>query len=179
MVSYLTSLTLWTWDSRLNPYCSGQWSRTYELAQCDGNHQSVLILVVVEDGLVLAHWWYCYLWCKVLILIVVEDGLVQLCQQFQLVKMGLNPYCSGRWPRTGHVLIAGNFASVVLILIVVEDGLVPVGGNATGLKFKCLNPYCSGRWSRTHFRTHYLYGLRSLNPYCSGRWSRTLLSFNQ
>ena len=78
-----------------------------------------------------------------------EDGLVQLCQQFQLVKMGLNPYCSGRWPRTGHVLIAGNFASVVLILIVVEDGLVRRNNGLTLEGKTSLNPYCSGRWSRT------------------------------
>ena len=38
--------------------------------------------------------------------------------------MSLNPYCSGRWPRT------------------LEDLLdVHINGS--------LNPYCSGRWSRT------------------------------
>ena len=135
----------------------------------------VLILVVVEDGLVLAHWWYCYLWCKVLILIVVEDGLVQLCQQFQLVKMGLNPYCSGRWPRTGHVLIAGNFASVVLILIVVEDGLVHISEPiiCMGWGVLILIVVEDGlvhlkNWDYERFWS-------SLNPYCSGRWSRTII----
>ena len=73
----------------LNPYCNGRWSRTRT------EH---------------------LLWCKVigvLILIVMEDGLVLiriLVLSYQMV--GLNPYCNGRWSRT-HVLIAGNFASVL------------------------------------------------------------------
>ena len=43
--------------------------------------------------------------------------------------MRLNPYCSGRWPRTKSVL-----AHVLLMVM-------------------NLNPYCSGRWSRTHRRS--------------------------
>ena len=38
--------------SCLNPYCSGQWSRTLEKA-VDRVKQDVLILIVVDNGLVL------------------------------------------------------------------------------------------------------------------------------
>ena len=37
----------------------------------------------------------------------------------------LNPYCSGRWSRTGNSLHTYVFIHV-LILIVVDDGLVPI-----------------------------------------------------
>ena len=38
----------------------------------------------------------------VLILVVVEDGLVLiLLFQLLLLLLSLNPYCSGRWSRTG------------------------------------------------------------------------------
>ena len=36
----------------------------------------------------------------------------------------LNPYCSGRWSRTGGDLNLRQVSMGVLILIVVEDGLV-------------------------------------------------------
>ena len=63
----------------------------------------VLILIVVEDGLVLAT--------------VTDDTPAESC---------LNPYCSGRWSRTSNVTsIQQLVLSHVLILIVVEDGLVP------------------------------------------------------
>ena len=39
------------------------------------------------------------------------------------MKNGLNPYCSGRWSRTG-CFEEYEFAKGVLILIVVDDGLV-------------------------------------------------------
>ena len=60
----------------LNPYCSGRWSRTNEQFHYF-RFRSVLILIVVEDGLVLCNVqdYKRGLW-KVLILIVVEDGLV-------------------------------------------------------------------------------------------------------
>ena len=38
----------------INPYCSGQWSRTLTTAYQAVKLPSVLILVVMEDGLVLA-----------------------------------------------------------------------------------------------------------------------------
>ena len=44
--------------------------------------------------------------CTVLILIVVEDGLV-LYKHFKSLskwQKRLNPYCSGRWSRTGVLL---------------------------------------------------------------------------
>ena len=85
----------------------------------------------------------------VLILIVVEDGLVlQIRRLVSLLKVCLNPYCSGRWSRTGQYIIMDTSKTR-------------------------LNPYCSGRWSRTQncFATER--GVESLNPYCSGRWSRT------
>ena len=61
----------------LNPYCRGQWSRTFQkrYERCESH--------------------------EVLILIVVDNGLVQ--QNQPVAKYGLiclNPYCSGRWSRT-------------------------------------------------------------------------------
>lgn len=61
----------------------------------------------------------------VLILVVVNNGLV-LYQTWKkaFYKMGLNPYCSGRWSRTtnnGSVSIRFT----VLILVVMDDGLKP------------------------------------------------------
>ena len=54
-----------------------------------------------------------------------DDGLVLLVKQStQREKLSLNPYCSGRWSRTGGALALRQ---------------VSMG----------LNPYCSGRWSRT------------------------------
>ena len=35
----------------LNPYCSGRWSRTHSPSR-NGSSRSVLILIVVDDGLV-------------------------------------------------------------------------------------------------------------------------------
>ena len=61
--------------TRLNPYCSGRWSRT-----------------LIN---------YC------------------LCKQV----LSLNPYCSGRWSRT-RLQMAIDLILKVLILIVVDDGLV-------------------------------------------------------
>ena len=60
----------------LNPCCSGRWSRTNVDRNTGAIDYSVLILVVVEDGLVhnrFAHTMVCE---DVLILVVVEDGLV-------------------------------------------------------------------------------------------------------
>ena len=36
----------------LNPYCSGQWSRTPSFITSKEEAEEVLILIVVEDGLV-------------------------------------------------------------------------------------------------------------------------------
>ena len=69
-------LLLWLL-TRLNPYCSGRWSRTGVLSYylvCLIN--KVLILIVVEDGLVLKKKYRIERNRNVLILIVVEDGLV-------------------------------------------------------------------------------------------------------
>ena len=64
------------------------------------------------------------------------------------VMLSLNPYCSGRWSRTGEKVTLTD----------------EVGS---------LNPYCSGRWSRTHAHLFKSRKYLCLNPYCSGRWSRT------
>ena len=40
-------------EFRLNPYCSGRWSRTVENLLSEVILTPVLILIVVEDGLVL------------------------------------------------------------------------------------------------------------------------------
>ena len=90
----------------------------------------VLILIVVEDGLVLDKVNAELKKLDVLILIVVEDGLVQNTNYSQFkTQSSLNPYCSGRWSRTG----------------------LRVGSTKI---HQCLNPYCSGRWSRT-WRYHW------------------------
>ena len=60
----------------LNPYCSGQWSRTY-----------VEINTYYDEN--------------VLILIVVDNGLVPRYGLEAQVTNSLNPYCSGQWSRTG------------------------------------------------------------------------------
>ena len=59
----------------LNPYCSGQWSRT-ENNPFQQFRQQVLILIVVDNGLVLT------------------DDIATFDAK------GLNPYCSGQWSRT-------------------------------------------------------------------------------
>ena len=67
---------------------------------------------------------------------------------------GLNPCCSGQWPRTVETLIARDKSYAIVI--------------------SSLNPYCSGQWSRTpDGSTGVTSGDRCLNPYCSGQWSRT------
>ena len=85
----------------LNPYCSGRWSRTFELKShqamldaslnpyCSGRWSRTSKQMTKEQAL------------KVLILIVVEDGLVP------------------------NFTMKNSSSSTVLILIVVEDGLVP------------------------------------------------------
>ena len=100
------------WSECLNPYCSGRWSRT-------GNQLShrryslVLILIVVEDGLVLAvSFPNTVELTTVLILIVVEDGLVQATKhQDRTYKLCLNPYCSGRWSRTDYTEVPNRLKS--------------------------------------------------------------------
>ena len=61
----------------LNPYCSGQWYRTFDRVSTAGYRTKVLILIVVDNGIVLfsAPWKYSFCHC-------------------------LNPYCSGQWYRT-------------------------------------------------------------------------------
>ena len=88
---------------------------------------------------------------NVLILIVVEDGLVRgLTKSCHSKRVGLNPYCSGRWSRT-----------IFFVMMFIMELL-------------SLNPYCSGRWSRTATGLKFKFTDDTcLNPYCSGRWSRT------
>ena len=84
----------------LNPCCSGRWSRTFHL-DFPLSSLTVLILVVVEDGLVRINPHDPSKSLNVLILVVVEDGLV----------LGANRVMRQQiW--------------TVLILVVVEDGLV-------------------------------------------------------
>ena len=59
----------------LNPCCSGRWSRTFKKLKA-AKFKTVLILVVVDDGLVL-------------VLLVPA-----------LCRISLNPCCSGRWTCT-------------------------------------------------------------------------------
>ena len=85
-------------DVSLNPCCSGQWSRTGILLKLLKKQEIVLILVVVDNGLVLA----------------VKAGKKSL--------PSLNPCCSGQWSRTHTRLNTIKLA--VLILVVVDNGLV-------------------------------------------------------
>ena len=62
----------------LNPFCNGQWYRTLVQSVAWCYYLSVLILIVVDNGLV-----------QVICLKGTYSG--STC---------LNPYCSGRWSRT-------------------------------------------------------------------------------
>ena len=84
----------------LNPYCSGQWSRTKTKDYERYKQRRVLILIVMEDGLVPLRKEDDFDAVEVLILIVVDNGLVLLCTYLCL----------------SHIS--------VLILIVVDNGLV-------------------------------------------------------
>ena len=77
MVSYLLMLVCMLLKKGLNPYCNGRWSRTPNAWHSCKQGGSVLILIVMEDGLVRCH-------------ISVLHGF----------NIGLNPYCNGRWSRT-------------------------------------------------------------------------------
>ena len=70
----------------LNPYCSGQWPRTWGEADTIEEARMVLILIVVDNGLVHAH------------LFIFSKHL-----------FSLNPYCSGQWPRTPQQLKLYNY----------------------------------------------------------------------
>ena len=63
-------------DECLNPCCNGRWSLTRRHPSHSNQCTSVLILVVMEDGLVPPE-------------LSKED-----------FTKSLNPYCSGRWSRT-------------------------------------------------------------------------------
>ena len=87
MVSYLAALGLiLTTQASLNPYCSGEWSRTV-VSNVNGVINIVLILIVVDNGLVL---------------LMVHSG-------FCMRKVSLNPYCSGQWSRTGGAPVLASF----------------------------------------------------------------------
>ena len=111
--------------------------------------ESVLILVLVEDGLGAKLKQYKYATSNVLILVLVEDGLGELTLLplhtllgsvliLVLVEDGLgesdntanatiddslNPCFSGGWSRSLTELIDANKGITVLILVLVEDGL--------------------------------------------------------
>ena len=71
-------LKSWRIEYGLNPYCSGQWSRTsLNWAICANTR--VLIFIVVDNGLVQYNLIVLVFILKVLILIVVDDGLVRDC----------------------------------------------------------------------------------------------------
>ena len=61
----------------LNPYCSGQWSRTSDGITAKQTSSEVLILIVVDNGLVPVEQFKAQMnVSRVLILIVVDNGLV-------------------------------------------------------------------------------------------------------
>ena len=86
----------------LNPYCSGQWSRTLVPFFNGKEHLEVLILIVVDNGLVPdSRRNRTDNQHQVLILIVVDNGLVPAFLPISSwFSISLNPYCSGQWSRT-------------------------------------------------------------------------------
>ena len=115
--------------TRLNPCCSGRWSRTAVQSVivkflkeglnpcCSGRWSRTGVTVLIMSFL------------YVLILVVVEDGLVQLYYELIYFKeKRLNPCCSGRWSRTMTECDERRGKTPVLILVVVEDGLVQMVG---------------------------------------------------
>ena len=68
----------------LNPYCSGQWSRTDGTSESKCVKLTVLILIVVDNGLVLINEANSDIADDVLILIVVDNGLVQDYRGFKI-----------------------------------------------------------------------------------------------
>ena len=64
---------------------------------------TVLILIVVDNGLVHSESKVVYGNVSVLILIVVDNGLVlRVILNKWWIPSSLNPCCSGRWSRTGR-----------------------------------------------------------------------------
>ena len=100
LVHYDDNHVEFTDDYGLNPYCSGQWSRT-AFPFPNKYKVLVLILIVVDNGLVQTNRNLVFNVLKVLILIVVDNGLVLDDYEY--------PY---------------NHVNRVLILIVVDNGLV-------------------------------------------------------
>ena len=147
MVSYFHQGSFKNCHNRLNPYCSGRWSRTSHIAQrfsrqrkglnpcCSGRwsrtartivmntvDEFVLILVVVDNGLVLRiHYWR-RVGSTVLILVVVDNGLVRMFVFSQTTRV-----------------------DNVLILVVVDNGLVLLLALHRMLMFRSPNPCCSGQ----------------------------------
>ena len=78
MVSYELTTRQMTREAGLNPCCSGQWSRTFAHGKRKMLVMSVLILIVVDNGLVHNHLAMNICEAIVLILIVVDNGLVLL-----------------------------------------------------------------------------------------------------
>ena len=80
----------------------------------------------MEDGLVHNNLVLTAKPLSVLILIVVEDGLVLKAHKLPAwdERRRLNPCCSGRWSCTWSKNQTKIINNLVLILVVVEDGLV-------------------------------------------------------
>ena len=94
-------------DNGLNPYCSGQWSRTInddkraETAlkslnpYCSGQWSSTCLSLQIPVAL-----------SAVLILVVVDNGLVPVSlSELQRRRVSLNPCCSGQWSSTCYLVI--------------------------------------------------------------------------
>ena len=125
MVSYNWKSIVSNYMSCLNPCCSGQWSRT-RITHCyDRLSNTVLILVVVDNGLVHWHTGSTEYLLRVLILVVVDNGLVPTAVLAAVnASKSLNPCCSGQWSRTTTIYSHSKLIT-------------------------SLNPCCSGQWSRT------------------------------
>ena len=135
--------------NRLNPYCSGQWSRTIMKT-------TILSASVSLNPYCSGQWSRTY-----------------RMRNYTHREIRLNPYCSGQWSRTLTYWLKELKVREVLILIVVDNGLVLIFKIKKIMRISGLNPYCSGQWSRTTGNFWKPYWIYRLNPYCSGQWSRT------
>ena len=87
--------------------------------------ETVLILVLLEDGLLVFFLFLCYKKLSVLILVLLEDGLlVYYYGKFSKNHCSLNPCFAGRWVAGIEKEFIEKQKNKVLILVLLEDGLL-------------------------------------------------------
>ena len=141
----------------------------------------VLILVLVEDGL----WPHLPKWWKqqtawVLILVLVEDGLwLFLLSNGLSDRKGLNPCFNGRWSLTLVTVLICLRQRFVLILVLMEDGLWRILTSKVGRNHVVLILVLmeDGLWPCTAWNR--VHFPYCLNPCFNGRWSLTVVSIRR